>query len=30
MIRWYPCGHDIYTDPAAIKDALDFLQANLK
>jgi uncharacterized protein len=29
-IRWYPGGHDIYTDPAAIKDALDFLETNLK
>jgi cephalosporin-C deacetylase-like acetyl esterase len=30
VVRWYPGGHDIYTDPAAIKDAVDFLQANLK
>jgi uncharacterized protein len=30
VIRWYPGGHDIYTDPAAIKDAVDFLQTNLK
>jgi uncharacterized protein len=29
-IRWYPGGHDIYTDPAAIKDAVNFLQTNLK
>jgi cephalosporin-C deacetylase-like acetyl esterase len=29
-IRWYPGGHDIYTDPAAIKDAVDFLVTNLK
>jgi len=30
LIRWYPGGHDIYTDPAAIKDAVDFLVTNLK
>jgi len=30
VVRWYPGGHDIYTDPAAIKDAVDFLQTNLK
>jgi cephalosporin-C deacetylase-like acetyl esterase len=29
-VRWYPGGHDIYTDPNAIKDAVDFLQTNLK
>jgi fermentation-respiration switch protein FrsA (DUF1100 family) len=29
-VRWYPGGHDIYTDPNAIKDAVDFLQTNLR
>jgi len=29
-IRWYPGGHDIYNDPTAIKDAVDFLETNLK
>ncbi len=29
-VRWYPGGHDIYADPTAIKDALEFLTKNLK
>jgi uncharacterized protein len=29
-VRWYPGGHDIYTDPNAVKDAVDFLQTNLR
>lgn len=29
-VRWYPGGHNLYADPDAIKDAVAFLQANLK
>jgi cephalosporin-C deacetylase-like acetyl esterase len=29
-VRWYPGGHDLYTDPAAIGDAVQFLTANLQ
>lgn len=30
QVRWYPGGHEIYADPDAMKDALDFLEKNLK